>query len=71
VRARYHVVRAPRSCIIRRANGDDWIYIASQRGSKQLQFSSTGPDGLIYALEALGLEVYIENPKPIAGGARE
>jgi hypothetical protein len=71
VRVINHVIRSPRACVIRRVNGEDWIYIASRRGAIQLQFSATAPDGLLYALEGLGLEVDIENPKPIAGVARE
>ena len=59
VKVRGRGIASPRSCAIKLVNGVAWLYIASQRGALQLQYASTAPEALIYALEGLGLELIL------------
>jgi hypothetical protein len=57
VRVRNHIEPSPKACMIRLVNGESWIYIGSRMGQRQLLYTATSPDALIYALEAMGLEI--------------
>lgn len=59
VKVRGRAIASPRACVIRLVGETPWLYIASQRGALQLQYASTAPEALIYALEGLGLELIL------------